>query len=139
MATIDNEAGNKQKGDIKKPKDIHRVVNAFFKKVKKDKGLAPYFADKTKEDWEAFLLLMSSFWENAVFYTGGYQGNPMQKHMEMNATRSFSPELYTRWLDLFVQSIDEKYAGEKADLMKERARNISTIMQVKIGDKTKAG
>lgn len=127
------------KSDIKKPKDIQRVINAFFKKVKKDKLLAPYFADKSKADWEAFLPVMCSFWENALFYSGGYHGNPMQKHSEMNATRSFSAEHYDRWITLFAASVDEKYAGEKAELMKERSRNISTIMQVKIGDKTKAG
>jgi hemoglobin len=128
-------AVQKETGDIKKAKDIHRVVSSFFKKVKKDKLLSPYFADKTKADWEVFLPLMNSFWENALFYSGGYHGNPMQRHTEMNAIRAFSPEHYTRWTDLLIESIDEKYAGEKAELMKERARNISTIMQVKIAEK----
>ena len=121
--------------DIQKPKDIHKVINAFFKKVKKDKLLSPYFAQKTKADWEAFLPVMYSFWENALFYSGNYLGNPMQRHSELNETRAFSAEHYTRWLDLFAESIDERYAGEKAELMKERSRNISTIMQVKMNEK----
>lgn len=120
------------KKDITKPKHIHRIINAFFKKVRKDALLSPYFADKTKEDWEAFLPMMYSFWENALFYSGGYLGNPMQRHKELNDMRSFSEDHYARWINLFSMAIDERYAGEKAELMKERARNIATVMQVKL-------
>ena len=125
--------------DIQKPKDIHKVISAFFKKVKRDNLLAPYFADKTKADWEAFLPVMCSFWENALFYSGNYHGNPMQRHSEMNETRSFSAEHYTRWMELIVSSVDERFAGTNAELMKERSRNISVIMQVKMNEKKKAG
>jgi hemoglobin len=128
-------AGQNEFGDIRKPKDIQRVINAFFKKVRKDQLLSPYFADKTKEEWDVFLPVMYSFWENALFYSGGYSGNPMQRHMEMNAAHSFSAIHYERWLQLLTESIDERYAGEKAEMMKERARNISTIMQVKLAEK----
>ena len=121
------------KRDIAKPKDIHRIVDAFFKKVKKDSLLAPYFVDKTQAEWDTFLPLMYSFWENALFYSGGYTGNPMQRHREMNDMRSFTREHFTKWVDLFSEAVDKWYAGEKAELMKERARNIATIMQVKIG------
>jgi hemoglobin len=125
--------------DITKPKDIHRIINGFFKRVKKDALLSPYFADKSKEDWDAFLPLMYSFWENALFYSGGYLGNPMQRHKELNDIRSFSAEHFTQWLSLFEMTIDDMYAGEKAELMKERARNIATVMQVKLAQQEKAG
>ncbi|HSF88328.1 MAG TPA: group III truncated hemoglobin [Saprospiraceae bacterium] len=121
------------KRDISKPKDIHRIVDRFFKKVNKDSLLAPYFADKTPDEWDAFLPVMYSFWENVLFYSGGYTGNPMQRHKEMNDMKSFSQEHFTRWITLMCEVIDKWYAGEKAEMMKERARNIATIMQVKIG------
>ena len=121
-----------ERKDISKPKDIQRIVNAFFKKVRKDALLAPYFVDKSREDWEIFLPVMYSFWENVLFYSGGYFGNPMQRHMDLNAMRSFSEAHYNQWLLLFTEAIDERYAGEKAELMKERAHNIATVMQVKM-------
>jgi hemoglobin len=121
------------KKDITKPKDIHRIIKAFFKKVKKDHLLAPFFAGKSQEDWEAFLQVMNSFWENVLFYSGGYFGNPMQRHRELNDLKSFTQEHFTRWLDLFCDTVDSGYAGEKAELMKERARNIATVMHVKLG------
>ena len=76
---------------------------------------------------------MYSFWENVLFYSGGYTGNPMQRHKEMNDMKSFSQEHFTRWLNLMSEVVDKWYAGEKAEMMKERARSIATIMQVKIG------
>ena len=82
---------------------------------------------------------MYSFWENVLFYSGGYFGNPMQRHIELNDMRSFSAEHYTQWLHLFESTIDDMYAGEKAELMKDRARNIATIMQVKLAQQQKAG
>ncbi len=121
------------KRDITKPKDIHRIVDGFFKKVLKDNLLAPYFADKTQEEWDAFLPLMYSFWENVLFYSGGYTGNPMQRHKEMNDMMSFTQEHFARWLNLMSEVVDKWYTGEKAEMMKERARSIATIMQVKIG------
>ena len=105
----------KQKVDLKKPKDIHRVVNAFFEKVKKDALLAPYFADK-----------------NVLLYSGGYFGNPMARHKEMHELHAFTEAHFEQWLQLFTESVDRLYAGPNAEMMKERARNIATVMQVKI-------
>ena len=122
----------KQKVDLKKPKDIHRVVNAFFEKVKKDALLAPYFADKTAEDWEVFLPMMYSFWENVLLYSGGYFGNPMARHKEMHELHAFTEAHFEQWLQLFTESVDRLYAGPNAEMMNERARNIATVMQVKI-------
>ena len=47
--------------------------------------------------------------------------------------KSFTQEHFTRWLNLMSEVVDKWYAGEKAEMMKERARSIATIMQVKIG------
>ena len=123
---------NEEKKDIRKPRDIHRVVNTFFRMVKKDALLAPFFADKTKEEWDDFLPMMYSFWENVLFYSGGYFGNPMARHQELNTMRHFTEDHFNQWIMLFDESIDRLYAGENAEKMKERARNIATVMQVKL-------
>jgi len=127
------------KMDVTRPKDVHRIVNAFFRKVRKDDLLSPYFASKSKADWEEFLPVMYSFWENVLFYTGGYFGNPMQRHQEMNELRSFTQEHFVRWLDLLCEAVDKRYAGANAEIMKARAHHIATIMQVKLDQQKKAG
>lgn len=125
--------------DVEKPKDVKRVVKAFFKKVKKDDLLSPFFADKSKADWEAFIGVMCVFWENVLFYTGGYSGNPMQRHREINSLHHFSENQFTRWVDLFCEAVDQRYAGTHAEMMKEQARQIATIMQVKLTHQSEAG
>lgn len=126
-------------GDVLKPKDVQWIVNTFFKKVSKDQLLVLFFADKSKADWADFLAVMCSFWENVLFYSGGYYGNPMQRHQEMNELHSFTEIHFTRWLDLFCEAVDQRYAGTNATIMKERARQIATIMQVKLTQQSKAG
>lgn len=121
-----------EKRDIRKPRDIQRVVNTFFRGVKKDPLLSPFFTDKTKEEWATFLPMMYSFWENVLFYSGGYFGNPMARHKEMHELRNFTPAHFEQWLHLFSESIDQLYSGPHAEMMKERARNIATVMQVKL-------
>lgn len=71
------------KNDIVDKQDIVRIVNAFYKSVREDLVLKPFFKDVS--NWESHLENMYSFWENVLFHTGTYAGNPMQKHFEVNS------------------------------------------------------
>jgi len=42
-------------------------------------------------------------------------------------------EHFDRWLLLFKSTVDENFDGEKAELAKQRAMSIATIMQLNIG------
>ncbi len=115
--------------DITSRKDIEIVVNAFYDKVQKDDHLKMMFSDV---DWEKHLPLMYDFWDNVLFYTGNYTGNPMAIHQKAHQKHPLNPALFKRWLELFSATIDEDYRGSNAQLLKERAHNIAAIMQVKI-------
>jgi len=39
---------------------------------------------------------------------------------------------FTRWNELFAQTVDELFEGTNAILAKQRALSISTVMQIKI-------
>ncbi|MFZ1751458.1 MAG: group III truncated hemoglobin [Saprospiraceae bacterium] len=117
------------KSDIQNRSDIQKIIDAFYDKVKIDESVGHMFADV---NWEAHLPVMVDFWENVVFYTGGYSGNPMAKHQKLNQTQPLKPEHFQRWLALFNLTIDESYEGENASLLKERAKSIATIMEMKI-------
>ncbi len=41
-------------------------------------------------------------------------------------------EHFQRWILLFNETVDELFKGEKAELIKQRALSISTVMQIKI-------
>lgn len=120
------------KKDIEVRKDIELLVNSFYDKVKADKIIGFIFNDIVKVDWEHHLPIMYDFWENTLFYTGGYNGNPMQIHQRLNQVVPLTAEHFKKWLQLFTTNVDEIFEGEKAELAKQRAMSISTIMQLKI-------
>lgn len=75
---------------------------------------------------------MFNFWENAIFYTGTYSGNPMEAHGHVHMMMPLSEEGFARWLFLFNEAVNERYEGGKAELIKQRAYSIATVMQIKI-------
>lgn len=120
------------KKDILNRKDIEKLVNLFYEKVKQDKIINHFFSDVVKVDWEQHLPIMYRFWENVLFYTGNYNGNPMQQHLAIHAKHPFSIKDFTQWTILFNETVDELFEGENAELIKQRAQSISTVMQIKM-------
>lgn len=122
----------KMKKDIENIEDIQLLVNSFYNKVKADSVIGYIFNDIAKVNWEKHLPVMYDFWENVLFFTGSYTGNPMTAHIKMHNVVNFKPEHFERWLKLFNSNVDEHFAGDKAELAKQRAASIATIMQLKI-------
>jgi hemoglobin len=120
------------KPDIQNRTDIEQLINAFYTKVKADDLIGFYFTDVVHVNWEKHLPVMYNFWENIVFHTSSYEGNPMIKHQELNAKSPMNMEHFQRWTKLFNQTVDELFAGEKAEFIKQRAMGISTVMQIKL-------
>lgn len=117
------------KNDICTREDVEQLVNRFYQKVNRDELLAPMF---TKVDWLLHLPVMYQFWENAIFFTGGYVGNPIGTHAYLHKRNSLTSEHFERWLTLFTATVDELFEGDKALLAKQRANSISIVMQTKI-------
>ncbi len=117
------------KKDIEAIDDIKLMVDLFYKKVAEDKLVGPFFA---KTNWDKHLATMYNFWDNAIFYSGTYNGNPMNSHTLMHAKNPLSAEHFSQWKKLFIETVDELFEGEKAELAKRRATSIAVVMQTKI-------
>lgn len=115
--------------DISDRSDIEVVVNRFYDKVRKDDLIGKMF---DHVNWEAHLPVMYDFWDNALFYTGNYSGNPMAKHQLAHDRHPLTAEHFERWLQLFNTTVDENFSGKNARSLKERANSIAIIMQIKI-------
>ncbi|HNE50216.1 MAG TPA: group III truncated hemoglobin [Chitinophagales bacterium] len=120
------------KRDIKNRKDIELLVNTFYKKVKVDKSIGHFFLEVITINWEQHLNTMYNFWENILFFSGGYEGNPINLHRHLNKIENIEKKHFTRWNKLFTETVDELFQGEKADLIKKRGRSISDIIQKNI-------
>lgn len=120
------------KKDILTREDIEILVNTFYGKIKKDELIGYIFTDIRHVNWDKHLPVMYDFFENMLFFTGSYTGNPMEVHKHISRLFPLTPPHFTRWILLFNTSVDELFEGKTAELVKQRAKNISTIMQIKI-------
>jgi hemoglobin len=121
-----------QKKDIYSRSDIVQLVNAFYAKVKTDPVISHFFIKVVNVNWEQHLPVMYSFWENVLFHTSNYTGNPMVQHQHVHEKSKLKVSDFDQWLKLFFETVDELYEGENAETIKQRAMSIATVMQIKL-------
>lgn len=120
------------KKDIETTEDIKFLIDHFYQQVIKDPVIGYIFTSTIKVNWEKHLPVMYSFWENTLFFTGTYAGNPMMIHQRIHKIAHLTAEHFDRWVALFTTTVDDLYEGEKAELAKQRALSIATVMKIKI-------
>ena len=111
--------------------DVKLLVDTFYIRLINDPMLQSYFLNALAHK-EAHLENMYNFWNNILFYSGGYMGNPLQIHQQIHHFLPLNKLLFDRWLQLFNETLDELFTGEKAALAKQRSYAIATVMQLKI-------
>jgi hemoglobin len=116
------------KTDIKNRADIEKLVNHFYLKVKKDQSIGYFFNKMEQSDWDKLMIKMTSFWENILFASGDYEGNPMLKHEELNKIELIDRDKFHQWNQIFEESVDELFEGNKAIEIKNRGLNISAAI-----------
>lgn len=112
--------------------DIEEMVNAFYEKVRTDDQLGFLFDSVARVDWHHHLPRMYDFWEFQLTDSPVYGGNPMGVHLRLHHQYPLTPAHFNRWKQLFVEAVDEQFEGGLADLAKQRAISIATVMQIKI-------
>src|SRR5688572_11395863 len=120
------------KKDIENRGDIEVLIHSFYDKVRKDEVIGYIFNDVAKVNWEHHTPIICDFWENILFQTGAYKGNPMVTHVNLHALSPLTSTHFDRWKKLFIETIDDHFEGENAELAKQRAISIATMMQIKI-------
>ncbi len=115
-----------RKKDILEREDVKILVDKFYDKVKSDELLQPVFSHV---DWPHHLPIMYNFWSSMLLGDQSYAGNPLQKHLALPVGKNH----FGRWLELFKETVDETFEGEKAEEVKRRADSIAKIFQFKMG------
>ncbi len=121
------------KKDIKTREDVFLLVSSFYKKVRRDTVLGPFFNDVIK-DWDAHLERLTTFWESSLFLKTRYVGDPLEAHVKVdkNNNNSITELHFGLWLNLWYQTIDELFEGDYAENAKRRARKMGTFLYLKI-------
>lgn len=122
-----------EKRTLTSRKEIRWLVGTFYDKVRQDDLIGPIFNHQIK-DWETHLERLTDFWETNLTFVVKYKGNPVQKHIEVDQTSqtAITQVHFGRWLQLWFETINDNFRGDKAEAAKNRARNMSTHLFLKM-------
>jgi hemoglobin len=119
------------KRDIENRQDIDLLMHEFYAVAIVDKSIGYIFTDVAKLNLEHHLPIIGDFWETMLFQTGEYARhgrNPLQVHGELAKKTPLLFEHFERWLEIFTETVDANFEGDRADFIKMRARAIANRM-----------
>ncbi|CAN5504369.1 truncated hemoglobin Ctb [soil metagenome] len=116
------------KNDIKNIGDIKLLVNSFYEKIRKDELLKDIFNSKIEDRWPQHLEKMYRFWQTVLLDEHTYYGSPFLSHAKLPVAK----EHFDGWLKLFYETVDELFAGEKAERAKWQAERMAEMFHSKI-------
>ncbi|MGH2565093.1 MAG: group III truncated hemoglobin [Ginsengibacter sp.] len=108
--------------------DIKMLVNTFYGKVRKDKLIGPIFDERIQDRWPHHLEKMYNFWQTVLLGEHTYFGSPFPPH----ANLPVSHKHFEKWMELFIQTVDELFTGEIAEDAKWRAEKMAELFEAKI-------
>ncbi len=119
--------------EIEAREDVSLLVRTFYSKVRKNDLLGPIF-NGIITDWETHLELLTDFWETNLFFARKYYGNPLHAHVNVDdkVDNTINELHFGTWINLWLETVDELFEGEKANIAKNRARNMGTFMYLNI-------
>ncbi len=116
------------KKDIIQLEDIKLLVGSFYGKVREDKLLAPIFNEQIGNKWSEHLEKMYRFWQTVLLAEHTYYGSPFSPHANLPVDKNH----FDRWLELFNETIDEQFTGQKAEEARWRAGKMAEMFLYKI-------
>lgn len=114
--------------DIRNREDIALLVETFYTRAFTDPVLGPIFTDVAEMDLEAHMPIMCDFWENILFQARKYPGGMMMVHYQVHQKTSLAPHHFQRWLDYWVETVEELFEGELANIAKVHASRVAVSM-----------
>lgn len=118
----------KEKEDISTIEDITLLVDSFYGKIRVDLLLGDIFNGVIKDRWPQHLEKMYRFWQTVLLGEHTYYGSPFPPHAKLPVEQKH----FSAWLKLWYETIDEHFAGEKADEAKWRGDKMAVMFLSKI-------
>jgi hemoglobin len=113
------------KGDIEDRADCERLVRAFYGRALTDPVIGFLFTDVAHLDLEAHVPAITSFWETILLGAQSYGGGAFRPHADLHAKVPLREGHFERWLVLWRATVDELFAGERAELAKDHAERVA--------------
>lgn len=120
------------KADIINEEHIKFLVDRFYNKVLTDAVIGYIFTEVNPIHLEHHMPVMYAFWNSVLLGKSGYNGNVMEKHIDLNQKLKLTVSHFNRWLLLWEETVNENFEGPKATEAKDRARNIAAVLQFQL-------
>ena len=118
--------------DITTRDDCERLVRAFYSRAMTDPILGFIFVDVAKLDLESHVPKITDFWETVLLGTQSYHGGAFRVHAELNTKVPLRAGHFERWLHLWRTTVNELFAGERAELAKSHADRVGRAFYQRI-------
>ena len=125
--------------DIANRDDIEVLVTVFYERAFADPLLGPIFIDVAKMDLSAHMPIMCDFWETVLFRSDAYRRNALALHVALHARAHLEWRHFERWLALWMETTNELFAGEKAELAQLQATRIAGSMHRRLQGESGSG
>ncbi|MBL0709090.1 MAG: group III truncated hemoglobin [Sulfurimonas sp.] len=107
--------------------NLNKMVIIFYTKILKDEIVGPFFIEKlgdnlSNEKWVPHIELLTNFWASIALGDPTYKGRPFPPHADI---ANISRAAFTRWLELFSQTLDMVYVPQIAEQFKDRSSVIA--------------
>jgi hemoglobin len=118
--------------DIQDRADCERLVRAFYGRALTDPVIGFIFVDVAHLDLEAHVPRITSFWETILLGAQSYAGGAFRPHALLNAKVPLRAGHFERWLWLWRTTVDELFAGPRAELAKAHAERVARAFHARL-------
>src|SRR3954462_1110417 len=125
VAIVVGMDGRRDLRDIESRADCERLVRTFYGGALEDPIIGFIFVDVAKLDLEAHIPRITSFWETILLGAQSYGGGAFRPHAELHAKVRLREGHFAQWLNLWCRTVDELFAGERAELAKAHAHRVA--------------
>jgi len=125
-------AEHPDKRDIETRADCERLVRAFYGKALDDPLIGFIFVDVARLDLDEHVPRITSFWETVLLGARSYGGGAFGPHAHLHARVRLARAHFDRWLQLWSGTVDELFAGERADLAKAHALRVAQAFHARL-------
>jgi hemoglobin len=125
--------------DIESRADCERLVRAFYGRALEDPIIGFIFVDVAKLDLEAHVPEITSFWETILLGAQTYSGGVFRTHAELHAKVRLREGHFDRWLQLWFGTVDDLFAGDRANQAKVHALRVGQAFHQRLGSFPSAG
>jgi hemoglobin len=125
--------------DIETRADCERLVRVFYGRALSDPIIGFLFTDVAHLDLEAHVPRITNFWDTILLGAHSYGGGAFRPHIELHRKVSLTSGHFERWLYLWRTTVDELFAGERAELAKAHAMRVAAAFRSRLRSFDQAG